>query len=72
LYEREVAAVSADNVAVEGGDEPCTACAWVDMGMMLGEIWDFEGLAADCAADDRYEFLLPAPPPWVRPSTRSR
>jgi hypothetical protein len=33
-----------------------------DMGLMLGEIWDLEGLAADCASDHRYEFLLAAPP----------
>ena len=31
-----------------------------DMGMLLGEIWDLEELAADCAADGVYEFQLVA------------
>jgi hypothetical protein len=33
-----------------------------DMGMPLGEMFDLEALAADCAADGRYSFLLSAPP----------
>ena len=32
------------------------------MGLRLGEIFYLEELAADCAADGRYEFLLVAPP----------
>ncbi|WP_247493855.1 hypothetical protein [Bradyrhizobium sp. 142] len=32
-----------------------------DMGMPLGEM-NLEALAADCAADGRYSFLLAAPP----------
>jgi hypothetical protein len=32
------------------------------MGLTLGEIFYLEDLAADCAADGRYEFLLVAPP----------
>ena len=37
------------------------------MGLTLGEIFFFEELAADCAADGRYAFLLVAPPlPVVR------
>ena len=34
----------------------------VNQGVPLGEIWDFEELAEDCAADGVYEFLLIAPP----------
>ena len=34
----------------------------VHQGVPLGEIWDFEELAKDCAADGAYEFLLIAPP----------
>lgn len=34
----------------------------VNQGIPLGEIWDFEALAADCAADGVYEFMLVAPP----------
>ena len=30
--------------------------------MMLGEIFDLEELAEDCAADGVWEFLLSAPP----------
>lgn len=33
-----------------------------DMGLMLGELWDLETLAADCAEDGVYEFQLVAPP----------
>ena len=32
-----------------------------DMGITLGEILDFEELAADCAGDGVYEFLFCAP-----------
>ncbi len=34
----------------------------VNQGIPLGEIWDFEALAKDCAGDGVYEFLLIAPP----------
>jgi kynurenine formamidase len=34
----------------------------VNAGVLIGEIWDLEALAADCAADRRYEFFLSAPP----------
>ena len=34
----------------------------VNAGVLIGEIWDLEELAADCAADGRYAFLLVAPP----------
>jgi hypothetical protein len=30
--------------------------------MLVGEIFDLEGLAADCAEDGVYEFLFVAPP----------
>jgi hypothetical protein len=32
------------------------------MGMPLGEMFNTEALAADCAADGRYAFMLSAPP----------
>jgi hypothetical protein len=32
------------------------------MGMLVGEIFDFEALAADCAADGVYECFFVAPP----------
>ena len=34
----------------------------VNMGILLGEIWDLEALADDCADDGVYEFQLVAPP----------
>jgi kynurenine formamidase len=70
LRRRDVAAVAADNYAVEvlpGEDK--TAARLIlhlllirDMGMPLGEIFDLEELAADCADDGVYEFLFTAPP----------
>ena len=64
-----IAAVAADNVAVEHGAPevegaflPLHMLCLRDMGMMLGEIWDLDALAADCADDGVYEFLLTAPP----------
>ena len=32
------------------------------MGLTLGEIFDLEALAEDCAADGRYSFFLAAQP----------
>jgi kynurenine formamidase len=69
LHEREVAVVCSDNWAIEvlPGENPDVVfnvhCVLIrDMGMTLGEILDFEELAADCAADGVYEFFFCAPP----------
>ena len=69
LHEHDVAAVASDNFAVEVlpgeyEDEylPLHMILLRDMGMPLGEILDFEELAADCAADGTYECLFCAPP----------
>ena len=32
------------------------------MGLFIGEMWDLDALAADCAADGVYEFFLTAAP----------
>jgi len=69
MHGLEIAAVAADNIAVEHGG-PEVDCAFLpmhmlclrDMGMMLGEIWDLDALAADCADDGVYEFHLTAAP----------
>lgn len=67
LWERNAAAVAADNMAVEvlppdGGIVLLFhMLALRDMGLMLGEIWDLEALGHDCANDGVYEFLLTAP-----------
>ncbi|MEU1982942.1 cyclase family protein [Nocardia sp. NPDC019395] len=69
LHEHEIAAVAADNLmvenpvsGVEGAFLPMHMLCLRDMGLMLGEYWDFTALAADCAADGVYEFQLIAPP----------
>jgi len=70
-YDHSLAAVCADNMAVEildpdgmGSDIPLAfhMLALRDMGMPLGEMFNLEALAADCAEDGRYAFLLTAPP----------
>jgi kynurenine formamidase len=42
--------------------QPLHCVAIVNMGMLVGEIFNLEELAADCAADGVYEFLFVAPP----------
>ncbi len=67
LHHREVAAVASDNHAIEvtpvpGFDLPLHSILIRDMGMPLGEIFDLEALADDCAADGQWDFLFSAPP----------
>ena len=74
LHARQIAAIACDNYAVEvrpselpAFRNPFHVVAIANMGLTLGEIFFFEELAADCAADGRYAFLLVAPPlPVVR------
>jgi kynurenine formamidase len=42
--------------------QPLHCVAIVNMGMLVGEIFNLEELAADCAQDGVYEFLFVAPP----------
>ena len=71
LHEVCAAAVAADNLAVEqvdlgafraGMPMPLHMLCLRDMGMPLGEMFDLEALAADCASDRRYSFLLSGSP----------
>lgn len=71
LHDRGVAAVAADNLAVEvlaadsGEAEtmlPLHMLCLRDMGCPLGEMFNLEALAEDCAQDGRYRCLLSAPP----------
>ena len=69
MHAKQIAAVASDNYAVEVRPaeipvfrSPFHACAIPNMGLTLGEIFYLEDLAADCAADGRYAFLLVAPP----------
>jgi kynurenine formamidase len=71
VHQHSLAAVCADNVAVEvmspeglGSDVPLAfhMLCLRDMGCPLGEMFNLDALAADCAADGRWAFLLSAPP----------
>ena len=71
IHQHSLAAVAADNLAVEIMTEdlatweaplPLHMLMLRDMGCPLGEMFDMEALAGDCAADGRYAFLFTAPP----------
>lgn len=78
LHEREVACIAVDNIGVEpipfdpaalekvvGQGRPMFPMHiefLVNMGMPLGEIFDFESLAQSCAEDGQYDFLFVATP----------
>ena len=55
-------AVETSTVELEGILLPMHMLALRDMGMMLGEMWDFEALGRACADDGSYEFLLVSQP----------
>jgi len=68
LARRDVAMVAADNRAVEvipdpdGRILPWHVAALRDLGLMVGELFDLDALAAACRADGVYEFLFAAMP----------
>jgi kynurenine formamidase len=69
LHARDVAAVAMDTVAIEvqpaegeGGYLPLHGWLIRDLGLTLGEMFDLEALAADCASDGVYEFLFVGQP----------
>jgi kynurenine formamidase len=69
LHAREVAAVATDTNAVEvlpfedpALPLPVHQLCIRDMGLTLGEMFDLDELAADCARDGVWECLLSAPP----------
>ena len=68
LWNHHVAAVAADNPALEvwpWGPETGDFMHWrliPLLGMPIGELWDLDALAADCAEDGVYEFLLTSAP----------
>ena len=72
LQELGVSAIACDNWAVEhlhagtSGRLPVHEVGIVHMGLVLGEIFQLDGLAAACRADQRYDFLLAAAPLPVR------
>jgi kynurenine formamidase len=69
IDQRELAAVATDTWGLEvlpnetpDVFQPLHIVLLVGMGLLMGEIFDLEALATDCAADGRYEFLFTAPP----------
>jgi kynurenine formamidase len=69
LHDSEIAAVATDTWGFEvrpnefdHAFQPLHQVVIPHLGMPIGEIWDLDALAADCAADGVYEFLLAAPP----------
>ncbi|GIX46764.1 MAG: cyclase [Candidatus Tectimicrobiota bacterium] len=72
LWNHRVAAVVADNPGVEAMPATRETGGFLHtrlialLGMALGELWDLEALAADCAADGVYECLVTAAPLHLR------
>jgi len=69
LHSRQVAAIATDTWGMEvqpsqlaGALHPLHQVFLPYMGLLVGEIFDLETLADDCAADGCYEFLFVAPP----------
>ena len=69
IFERELAGVACDTWGLEVQPnetpdvfQPLHIILIVHMGLLIGEIFDLEALADDCAGDGRYEFLLTAVP----------
>lgn len=68
LHERGIAGVATDTYAVEvkpyqaeGHASPFHTVALVYMGLLMGEIFALDELAAACHSDSRYDFLFVAP-----------
>jgi kynurenine formamidase len=75
LHDHDVAAVATDTLAYEvwPGEDPAVLLPvhmidLVDVGLVQGQLWALDELAADSAADGQYDFLLVATP---LPLTRS-
>ncbi|WP_349899747.1 cyclase family protein [Parafrigoribacterium soli] len=69
LHEHEIAAIATDTWGFEvrpnefdNAFQPMHQIAIPNMGLYIGEMWDLDELAADCASDGRYEFFLTAAP----------
>jgi kynurenine formamidase len=69
LHSTEIAAIATDTWGFEvrpnefpNAFQPLHQVAIPNMGMLIGEMWDLDALAEDCAGDGVYEFLLAAGP----------
>jgi kynurenine formamidase len=70
LWDHQIAAIAADNPAVEALPvEPRPGFQHRRLialqGMPLGELWDLDELAAECAGDGVYQFMLVSAPLYV-------
>lgn len=69
LHDTEIAAIATDTWGFEvrpnefdDAFQPLHQVAIPHIGLFLGEMWDLDALAADCAEDGRYDFWLTADP----------
>ncbi|MFH9612398.1 cyclase family protein [Streptomyces pratensis] len=69
LHGSEIAAIATDTWGFEVRPnefdvafQPLHQVAIPNIGLLIGEMWDLEALAEDCAADGAYEFWLTAAP----------
>lgn len=69
IYRKEIAGFATDTWGTEVLPnetpevlQPLHCVSLVHTGILIGEIFDLEGLSADCAADGVYEFFFVAPP----------
>ncbi|MEU1162342.1 cyclase family protein [Streptomyces sp. NPDC005921] len=69
LHGTEIAAIATDTWGFEvrpnefeNAFQPLHQVAIPNMGLLIGEMWDLDALAADCAADGAYAFWLTAAP----------
>ncbi|MGW0842724.1 cyclase family protein [Streptomyces sp. NPDC002787] len=69
LHRTEIAAIATDTWGFEvrpnefeGAFQPLHQIVIPNMGLLIGEMWDLDALAEDCAADGVYEFWLTAAP----------
>ncbi|MCL4231003.1 MAG: cyclase family protein [Dehalococcoidia bacterium] len=69
IHEKRIAALATDTWGVEvrpnqlpDSFQPMHLVLVVNMGLLVGEIFALDELAADCAADGVYEFMFVAPP----------
>jgi kynurenine formamidase len=69
LHSREIAAVATDTWGFEvrpnefdDAFQPLHQVCIPHLGLFIGEMWDLDALAADCAADGTYGFFLVAAP----------
>ncbi|WP_249998370.1 cyclase family protein [Actinoplanes sp. M2I2] len=69
LHDTEIAAIATDTWGFEvrpnefdDAFQPLHQVAIPHIGLFIGEMWDLDALAADCAADGRYDFWLTAAP----------